>query len=77
MCNVMNNKIRSKAHLNTAASLSTISATLLLISSCAPDPVLQRQMEQDILTASEIRKAGDTTGAQQGRGSQAYGYGGF
>ncbi|MGB2402465.1 MAG: hypothetical protein ACPIA7_03535 [Akkermansiaceae bacterium] len=49
----------------------------MMISSCAPDPVLQRQMDQDILTASEIRKAGDTTGAQQGRGSQAYGHGGF
>jgi hypothetical protein len=48
-----------------------------LISSCAPDPVLQRQMDQDILTAAEIKKAGDTTGAQQGRGSQAYGHGGF
>ena len=27
--------------------------------------------------AAEIKKAGDTTGAQQGRGSQAYGHGGF
>lgn len=73
----MKNKIRSKGPLNTAASLSTITVTLMMISSCAPDPVLQRQMDQDILTASEIRKAGDTTGAQQGRGSQAYGHGGF
>ncbi len=54
-----------------------VPATLALISSCAPDPALQRQMEQDILTASELRKAGDTTGAQQGRGSHAYGHGGF
>ena len=56
---------------------TALSATALSLSSCAPDPELQRQMDQDILTAPEIRKAGDSIGPQQGKGSQAYGYGGF
>jgi len=56
---------------------TALSATALSLSSCAPDPQLQRQMDQDILTASELRKAGDTVGPQHGRGSQAYGHGGF
>jgi len=73
----MKNTIRSNGHLHVSAFTIAIPAILLLISSCAPDPVLQRQMDQDILTAAERKKAGDTTGAQQGRGSQAYGHGGF
>ena len=77
MPTVMKNTTRSNGHQSMTALLSAISATLLIVSSCAPDPALQRQMEQDILTASEIRKSGDTTRAQQGRGSQAYGHGGF
>ncbi|MDG1357005.1 MAG: hypothetical protein P8P36_02305 [Akkermansiaceae bacterium] len=73
----MKNTTRSNQRPTLAILFVAVPATLLLISSCAPDPVLQRQMEQDIITASELRKEGDTTGAQQGRGSQAYGYGGF
>lgn len=56
---------------------SVLAGTILSTSSCAPDPALQEQMERDILSASEIRQAGDSAGPQQGRGSQAYGHGGF
>ena len=49
-----------------------------LVSSCgAPDPRLQKEMDQDILTAAERKGPGDTTGAQQGQGSRNYGHGGF
>jgi hypothetical protein len=54
-----------------------LAGTVWSLSSCAPNPVLQEQMEQDILTAAEERKAGDSAGSQQGRGSRAWGYGGF
>ena len=65
-------------HLSSAKLLITmISGVVLSISSCAPDPTLQQQMEQDILTAAETRKPGDSAGPQQGRGSRAWGYGGF
>lgn len=68
---------RSNDFLMKTLFFTALSATVLSLSSCAPDPELQRQMDQDILTASELRKAGDSVGAQQGRGSQAYGHGGF
>ena len=77
MLNVMKNTTCSNDRLGKTAFVIAVPAILLLISSCAPDPALQRQMDQDILTASEIKKAGHTTGAQHGRGSQAYGHGGF
>lgn len=63
--------------LNNTLLASVFTGTILSVSSCAPDPELQEQMERDILSASEVRKAGDSAGPQQGRGSQAYGHGGF
>ena len=74
---VMKITTRSNESLIKTLFFTALSATVLSLCSCAPDPELQRQMDQDILSASELRKAGDSVGPQQGRGSQAYGHGGF
>lgn len=53
-------------------------ATPCILTSCgAPDPRVQGEMERNILSASENRKAGNTTGPQQAQGSKNWGHGGF
>lgn len=72
-------KITSHSYRRSGAILfvTALALSILSTSSCAPDPVLQEQMERDILSAAEVRKEGDSAGPQQGRGSHAYGHGGF
>lgn len=65
-------------HVKLLALICLPLAAIPFLSSCgAPDPGLQREMNQDILSAAERRGPGDTTGAQQGQGSRNYGHGGF
>jgi len=49
----------------------------LLVSSCAPNPVLQKQMDQDILKASESTKAKNESETQGGERDTRADQGGF
>ena len=69
--------IIQKSIFATIIPSTALTGILLTLSSCAPDPALQKQMDQDILTAAEKKQATDRPGPHQGRGSQGYGYGGF
>lgn len=63
-----------KLVLATSAALVLSNA----LTSCgAPDPTLQKEMDRDILSASENKAPGNTTGPQQGQGARNYGHGGF
>lgn len=54
-----------------------LAGILLGISACAPDPTLQKEMEENILTAAEREQVKDVGGPQFGQDSRGYGYGGF
>ena len=74
------NKLPSQNGISTilaTALYSSALAGILTLTSCAPDPTLQKQMDQDILTAAEKKQATDRPGPHQGIGNQGYGLGGF
>ncbi|MBT8036082.1 MAG: hypothetical protein KJO21_00930 [Verrucomicrobiae bacterium] len=69
--------MKTQYPLLLAAICLGLTAPILLLSCGTPHPVMQQQVDQDILTASKNRIPECTTGPMQGQGSKNYGYGGF
>ncbi|MBK1829211.1 hypothetical protein JIN77_00595 [Verrucomicrobiaceae bacterium R5-34] len=50
----------------------------LICASCgAPDPTVQKEMDQDIMSAAEKKGPGSTVGPKYMQSSQGYGLGGY
>ena len=62
----------------SAAFFCLATGTSLLCSSCgAPDPTVQKELDQDILSHAKKKGPGNTTGPQYGQGNSNYGFGGY